>query len=837
MRAVLLAGGLGTRLRPLTCDRPKPMVPILNRPIAAHILQLLQRHGYQEILATLYYHPETIQQYFQQGQDWGVDLRYVLEADRPLGTAGSVKNLAGQLRETFLVASGDCLSDFDLTAALAWHRQQQAIATVILATVDQPLEFGCVVCDRQQRIIRLIEKPDASELISDTVNSGFYILEPEALDYLPLDEPSDFATHLLPRLLAAGEVVTGYVDQGYWCDIGNRQAYQRAQLDALLGRVQLQADHPEWQPGIYVGEGSTIASSAQLEPPLWIGRHCQIGEEVQLKAGTVIGDESRVEAGACLDRAVIWNRVQIGQRSHLEGCVLADGVRLERHVQIHEGAVIGSGCRLQEEAQVQAEVRIWPRKQVEAGAIVNLNLIWATSARRRLFSDGGVRGIANVDITPEFAVKLGVAYGSTLPPGSSVTVSRDQRSISQMVTRSLIAGLMSAGITIRNLEAAAVPIARSMLARLPVVGGIHVRLDPLWPTHVLIEFLDREGLTVDRALERRIEAAFFQEDLRRVPMQDLGTMITVSETLPLYRQLFCDRLDRDLLLRSPNRIVIDYAYAVSGAVLPLLLSEFGCDAVVLNASLRQQPPTEIERQSLLAQMGQVVSAIKANCGVQVAANGERFTLVDEQGLALDQEQLTVLMAEICWLRRPGGTVVVPMTSSSAVEQAAWRYQGRVHRCRPTPTALMAACRNLPDVILGGSGELGFIFPELHAGFDAMFGIARLMEGLDRQSRSLSQWVESLPSIAHRHLTLSCPRNLLGTLMRQLLESHHPDRLNFQEGLRIHGDRSDQWLLVLPDASYPLIHLYANAQDHHWVEQTLGSYQQRIEQFVATIQSP
>ena len=239
MRAVLMAGGSGTRLRPLTCDLPKPMVPILNRPIAEHIINLLRRNNITEIIATLYYLPDVMRDYFQDGREFGVEITYAVEDEQPLGTAGCVKNVEDLLQNTFLVISGDSITDFDLQAAIAFHRQKKSKATLVLTRVPNPMEFGVVITDQEQKISRFLEKPSSSEIFSDTVNTGTYILEPEVLEYLPLKQESDFSKDLFPLLLAKGEPMYGYIAEGYWCDVGHLDAYREAQYDALEKKVKL----------------------------------------------------------------------------------------------------------------------------------------------------------------------------------------------------------------------------------------------------------------------------------------------------------------------------------------------------------------------------------------------------------------------------------------------------------------------------------------------------------------------------------------------------------------------------------------------------------------------
>ena len=508
MRAVLMAGGSGTRLRPLTCDLPKPMVPILNRPIAEHIIDLLKRHQIREVIATLHYLPDAMRDYFQDGSEFGVQMTYAVEEDQPLGTAGCVKNIAELLDDTFLVISGDSVTDFDLSAAIEFHYRKGSKATLVLTRVQNPIEFGVVITDEHHRIRRFLEKPSSSEIFSDTVNTGIYILDPDVLKYLPENEEADFSKDLFPLLLDKGEPMYGYIAEGYWCDVGHLDAYREAQYAGLSGKVKLEFAYTERSPGLWVGENTFIDSSARIQTPVIIGNNCRIGSRVTIEAGTAIGDNVSIGAEADLKRPIIWNGAMLGEEVHLRACVIARGARIDRRSHVLEGAVVGPLSTVGEEALISPGVRVWPSKHVEAGATLNTNLIWGYTAHRNLFGQRGVSGLANVDVIPEFAVKLGAAYGSTLKPGSQVTVSRDQRTISRMVSRSMIAGLMSVGINIQNLEATAIPVSRSVLPSLGVAGGLHIRIHPDKSDHILIEFFDRNGINVSKAIEKRSKARF-----------------------------------------------------------------------------------------------------------------------------------------------------------------------------------------------------------------------------------------------------------------------------------------------------------------------------------------
>jgi len=833
MRAVLMAGGAGTRLRPLTCDLPKPLLPVLNRPIAEHTLTWLRGHGLTELIMTLHYLPDAVQSYFQDGREFGVQVSYAVEELRPLGTAGCVRQVASLLPETFVVVSGDVITDVNLQAAISFHRQRGAKLTVILTEVPDPAEFGVVITDGEGRVVRLLEKPTPGEVFSDRVNMGAYIVEPEVLAYVPPDEPADFAQDLLPQLLARGEPVYGFVGGGYWCDVGNLERYRQVQWDALTGRVRLAESYRQVQSGVWMGEQVRLDPSVVWEPPVLIGHYCRIGAGVRLGAGTVIGDYVTVGAQADLKRPVVLNGVVVGEESHLRACVVGRGSRLGRRVQILEGAVLGHLCSVGEEAQVQSGCRIWPGKYIEPGATVNSNLIWGTGARRHLFGARGVSGLANVDITPELAIRLGAAFGSCLPPGAQVQVSRDQRKVSRMISRSIISGLMSVGVQVQNLEANAIPISRLVAPVLGVDGGVHVRLDPDQAGHVLIEFLDHQGINIPPSLEKKIEATLVREEFRRAALADIGDMTVPGRVVELYCGAFQQQLQVEAIRQSRAKVVVDYAYGVSGAVLPELLVGYGCDPLVLNASLRQTPLSAAEKESLLQQLGRVVEAVRAHLGVQVSANGERLVLVDETGTAMQGSVLTAVVMELILAGQPRGTVAVPVTTSSLVEQVARYHEGRVIRTKANATALMRVGQEQPRLLCAGSGELGFIFPQLHPGFDAMFTTAKILELLTVQERSLAQIRTYLPTVAWKHQTIHCPWQLKGAWMRHLVETHPPNLLDLTDGVRLfpQGYDPDHWVLFLPDATEPILHLVVNGLTREWVNDWGSEYRQRLQNFI------
>lgn len=257
MKAVVMAGGEGTRLRPMTSSMPKPLLPVVNRPIMEHVLRLLKRHGLTETVVTVQFLASLVRNYFDDGEELGMQLTYATE-ETPLGTAGSVKNAEEALRDdSFVVISGDALTDIDLTELIAFHREKGALVTVCLTRVPDPLEFGITIVSEDGRVERFLEKPTWGQVFSDTVNTGIYVMEPEIFDYVPAGESVDWSGDVFPRLLAEGKLICGFVADGYWEDVGTHESYLKAQADVLTGKVDVDIDGFEMAPGVWVAEGRT----------------------------------------------------------------------------------------------------------------------------------------------------------------------------------------------------------------------------------------------------------------------------------------------------------------------------------------------------------------------------------------------------------------------------------------------------------------------------------------------------------------------------------------------------------------------------------------------------
>ncbi len=535
MKAVVMAGGEGSRLRPLTLERPKPMLPVVNRPVLGHILYLLKQHGIKDVVITVQYLAAQIQDAFGDGKALGMNIEYVVE-EIPLGTAGSVRHACHLLDadEPFLVISGDALTDFNLTDLIAFHRDNRALITIALYRASDPLDYGVINVDRTGRVTQFLEKPSWREVTSDTVNTGIYVVEPETVDAIAADHATDWSQEVFPALLAQGRPIYGYIAKGYWCDIGTLAEYRRANTDLLSGQLNMGELGRRIGPGIWAAGSVDIAPNAELYGPIYLGDEVDVRSKAMIQGPAVIRDYTVIDEQAQVDRSIIWRNCYIGPRTQIHGAVIARQCSLKAGASVYEGAVIGDRTLIGPGALIQPGVRIWPGKEVESGATVSRSIIWGSHGRRALFGRYGVTGIVNVDMTPDSVARLGAAFGSVLPKGSTVVVNRDPHRSSRMIKRALISGLPSAGNDVLDVRTLPIPVARYHVRAVRAAGGVHVRVSPFDPRVVDIRFFDADGLSLTREQERAIERIYFREDFRRAYMDDIGNIEYTLDAADVY---------------------------------------------------------------------------------------------------------------------------------------------------------------------------------------------------------------------------------------------------------------------------------------------------------------
>ena len=813
MKAVVMAGGEGTRLRPLTSSRPKPLVPILNKPCMQHTIELLKRYGITDIVVTLYYLADEIEGYFGDGSELGVNLIYTVE-DTPLGTAGSVKKAEEYLKDdTFIIVSGDALTDLDVEKALAFHKEKQSVATLVLQHVDNPLEFGVVITDDNGRIRRFLEKPSWGEVFSDTVNTGMYILEPSIFEYMQHDKNYDWSQDIFPQILAEEKPMFGYVLGEYWTDVGSLQQYRQAQYEMLGGMTKLPIEGQREGGDIWIGTGTEIDPNARIIGPVCIGKNCRIKAGAHIGPDTVIGDNCLIEEGATLQRAIVWDSNYIGARSRLTGCTVCFRCTIKEDVDIQEGAVVGDRCHIEANSTIRPLIKLWPDKIIEAGSVVTMSLIWGSKWQGALFRNLGVSGIANVEMTPDFACKLGASYGAFLKKGATVITSRDSTLVCRMLKRGLIAGLVSVGVNVLDNEGMPLPVTRHTIRSSNAAGGVHIRLAPDQPNLALVEFFDKNGIYLSTNGQRKIETIFYREDFGRTAADEVGVIEFVPRAIEQYSQDFFRLLNTEAVQKRNFKVIVDYAYNRISGVLPQMLGQLETETIALNAytDAKKSPKTESERVGFVQILSEYLLTLKADMGVFLGDDGERLTVVDETGSILSGSDLLAVFALLVARARPGAQVAVPVTAPSTIERILAEHGGGVIRTKTDVRALMGtAAEGKEGIALAGDTLGGFIFPEFHPAFDGLFSFAKLLEMLALQNATLSEVRRMLPPYFMASETVSCPWEVKGRIMRVLTAESEGTQTELVDGIKTYGNNGS-WVLVLPDASEPNFRIYAEAQ--------------------------
>jgi mannose-1-phosphate guanylyltransferase / phosphomannomutase len=808
MKAVVMAGGEGTRLRPLTSNQPKPMVPIVGKPCMEHILELLGRHGFGDVIVTLAFMPQAIRSYFGDGESLGLSIEYSVE-ESPLGTAGSVRLASGRLDDTVLVISGDALCDIDLGALLAFHREKGAAVTIGLKSVENPLEFGIVVTDEDGRIERFLEKPSWGQVFSDTINTGIYVLEPEVLKHVPTDRPYDFSKELFPLLLEMGRPLYGKVCDGYWQDIGNLDQYRQANFDALDGQVELDIPGLRLRGNIWLGEGVEIDNLEDVEGPAFIGNYCRIAPQASLGPYSVLSASVTLRERARTVRSVIDASTHVGRSALVEGAVVGRACDIRSHVRIQEGAAIGDEVVLGAQSQVLPGVRIYPYKEVESGAHIHESLIWESRATSALFGKDGVSGLIDVDLTPDAAVRLASALGTALKRGAKVVASREAPRACRTIKRAMITGLNSAGVDVADLRVLPPAVSRHMMKTQGYDAGIHVGVSQSDPERILIRFFEPPGIQMTPDLEKEVAKHFNRREFRRVPFGNIGNVTYPARVREEYAQDLLSTLDVKAIRGRNFRIVVDYGYSASSFVLPLVLGPLGLEAVSAHGFTTESAATESSVRESIGQAKRLVVAIGAELGAVFDRAGECLFVVDEQGREIPAEQTLLLYLRLIGEAGWTGKVAVPVTVTSRVEKIAEPFGLEVVRTPSAPAELSKAAIAEEIVFAGGTGGV-YVFPKFLPGYDAVASLCTLLELLARVDRPVSALVAELPASHVVHRQIACPWALKGLVMRVLAERLKDRELDLTDGIKVLDDRG--WVEVLPDPDEPLVHVYAEGQN-------------------------
>jgi mannose-1-phosphate guanylyltransferase/phosphomannomutase len=788
------------------------MVPIVNQPVMEHIVGLVKHHGIDKVVATLAFMPSFIQDYFGDGEEWGVDIRYAIE-ETPLGTAGSVKNAEPLLDtdEPFLVISGDAITDIDLTEVINFHKERGAAVTIALKRVPDPLDFGVVITAEDGKIERFLEKPTWGQVFSDTINTGIYVVEPWVLGYIPAEESYDFSADLFPKLMADGHPLYGIAVDGYWCDVGSRESYLEVHRDILEGKSHT------FIPGVQAREGLWVSESAKIDKTATLGKGVVIGENVTVSAHAVIGDNVVIDnncvvgESAHVSHSILWGDTYVGRQAEVSGAVLC------RHVDVRAGAVVGVGAVIGDEsvvgqgARVGADVRIFPYKRIESQATVNSSLIWESTGPRALFGDAGVQGLVGVDITPELALKVAEAYGTLLPKGGHVVLTRDSTRAARMVKRAMIAGLNAAGVNARDVRVASPAVSRFTTQKTRCVGGIHISGSMREPQSLEIRFFDANGLDIAPWEQKKIERMYFRQEFRRAFFDEIGDIIYPPRPLEYYGAALKEAMIDAGLVGEWRKVVADMAGGPATFMLPQVAHSWHVNLIALNGVVDSEAasaPSEEPEDAAIEELARSTKLFGADLGVMFDWGAERIRMLTSSGRLLDPDTALHAMIDMwCRTRDREGAIAVPLSASQVVDAIAERHGRTVVRPGRSRRALAQSVLD-GRAVFAGSESGGFIFGDFFPAYDGVLSTGMAVRMLSKLDTTLDEVVDDLPDFHKVHMAVRCSAERKGAVMRAVTERAADMKTDLTEGVR--AEYSDGWVLVLPHASEPVVQIWAEA---------------------------
>jgi mannose-1-phosphate guanylyltransferase / phosphomannomutase len=831
MKAIIMAGGQGTRLRPLTSNQPKPMIRIANLPCMEHIVNLLARHGFTDIVVTLQFMPEEIQDYFGDGSEWGVNMRYSIE-DAPAGTAGSVKMAEQQLDlhgERLLIISGDALTDAHLSQVVSFHEEKSSEATMVLKSVENPLDFGIVITEEDGRISRFLEKPAWGQVFSDTVNTGIYLLEASVMNEMPDPEEGeyDFSKDLFPKLLDRGRPLYGFVTDAYWEDIGTLEQYASAQRDVLDGRVKgVRPPGTRLRENIYVGRRAQV-DDEELEGPLVIGDNVRVDEGAKISPYTVIGSNVVVSAGATVERSIVAEGTYIGEGAELIDTLIGRNSYVQPRARLLERSALGDDVIVGEGATISPEVKVYPHKTIESGANVTQSLIYETMGLRTVFKGGIVSGKFNVDLTPEFVIRLSSSFGTTLDPGAVVTLGRDSSSSAIVAKRAMTAALLGTGVNVRDLRAAHAGVVRHDVLAGKSSAGAHVRAGED-PDDVEILFFSSDATPMTESDQRGVEKYFVREEYRRAYASEVADLIFPGRAVEQYVERLERAANREKI--SGASVIVDFSGGVASLVASRVFSRIGINAVVMegfaNANVAGRPGrTNLEES--LERVSRIVPTVEAAFGCVVGPTGEDVQFVDDRGEFVPPD---VMLACLMDRLRPR-KAVLPINLSQGYAQLVEEGGGTVETSRTgLGNVAIKAAREGAD--LAGLDDGRYIFPDFLPAPDCFMTLARALEAFRDEplSRTREKFGERFGNVARERL--ECPWSAKGRVMRGLAEKFGGDEdAILTDGVKLNVEGG--WILMLPDPDNPVFYVYAEPEGGNGArpKELMGEYVELVRSLI------
>ena len=743
MKAVIMAGGEGTRLRPLTLKMPKPLVPVLGESVMSYIIRLLKKHTISDAAITLMFLPEQIKNKYKENFE-GVNLAY-FEEKTPLGTAGSVKNTKSFLldksikshEDFFIVISGDAICDMDITEAAKFHKSTNSDVTIVLSKSENPLEFGGVVTDTGDSgvINAFIEKPSWSQVFTDTINTGIYIMNNKILDMIPDEKFYDFGKDLFPLLQKNSDKfkMSGFADENYWCDIGDLNAYYQCNMDAFGGKIKIINE---------TNKSKTYQTYAK------IGDNCDV-------SGSIIHDGVKIGDNAKIINSIICHNVEIGD-----------------NVIINEGCVIGQDCRIEKNAVISGGVKIWNGKIIKQGEKIMSNVIFSGTKYHLFDNDDGITGIFNDTLTPEYCVKIGTAAGiasadKKIPGRVGVMYSHDNN-ISRLIKDSLLCGIVASGAKSYDFGEGFASLAAFAAGHFKLDVMLFADRSPIGTD--IIKIYDSNTLSPSRPFERKFESALLRDDCKP-PLADEISETEIFEGLKfLY---FSEILKNSENLRGFKAAVksqdpVDiYKSGTAAHILKKALTELSADVYSVG--------DDVPNGAIIFEIG-----------------GDGFDLYAYNNIENKIDFWHIIAALVKDAAQNGETeITLPYLAPHALQTIAEKEGSDVLRYISCPF----------DENSGDLKAKSKIMSQLYLK-DACFAAVRLCSVLHKSGKTLSEHINSLPKFISKNAEVDADSDKKTKIMRSLNEkikrlAKNQDKTDYRskEGMKL--DFADGSVNVVP----------------------------------------
>ncbi|MBE5817995.1 MAG: hypothetical protein E7312_02965 [Clostridiales bacterium] len=789
MKAIIMAGGQGTRLRPLTCTLPKPMLEIATRPVIEYTIELLKKHGIRDIGITLHYLPEVIRSHLGTGRDMEVSIEYFTETT-PLGTAGSIKQAEEFLSDTFIVMSGDGLCDVDLTKAIQFHNANNADVTVVLTKTDTPLEYGAVITDENSRIVRLDEKPTWSDVVTDKINTGIYIINRDVLNYVPKDTAFDFSSEFFPLLMSEQKRIFGYFSANYWCDIGNIYSYSKANSDVLNGKVQV--NMPEGfncKGGICIGKNVNIHESAKLVAPCMISHNTTIGEGCVIGPDVIICEGSTISANTSIKSSVIYSNVYIDRLCELRGCVISSGCKLSQGVKVFEGSCIGHNAQIGGYSTITGSASVWPYKFIEENCTVSENIIWQRVRYSGYFTNEAISGKINSQVTNKTALISAQAFAGQCT--KRIILGNSGSPAAKMLCDAARSGLISGGGEVIDIGCVPLPCVRYTTRLLGASGAIYTAEED---SVASIYFIDSNGSAISTSQMRKITSALNNDTLCYCQASTMAQPQSFNRALEHYQNHIFDMFENKF---TENKLTVGIRHTKS------LTSEY-----LIHLLMRLGVKIEVLDSEFMPEM---------NCDVFISIDeyGQTLTIYDDKRIPIDRHVMNLLLNYIAIETSQSGYTVADYSSPNAVDEVARSSNGVVIRTRSGTKALIEEIvkhDSIPDRLPIGKMSMYY---------DANFFLLSLLLVCQRDNKTPNELIDSLPAVHINEREVPCPWELRCKVLSGLSGGGKVDH----GGIKM--TQKYGWSLIIPDERRPYIKIFSEAYSAEYAEELTDICEKKI----------